>query len=1155
MQTPRIPLDEARRLDALRHLDVLDTPPEPRFDRLTRVAQRHFQVPIALVSLVDAERQWFKSKQGLDACETGRDISFCGHAVLADDIFHIPNALDDPRFADNPLVTDGLKIRFYAGAPLHAPDGSRVGTLCIIDDQARQFSAAELSVLRDLADAVEAELQRTHLLRNQAELVKKERQLQHLIQVSPGVIYACKASGDFGMTFVSERVHDLLGFPAQAFVEDAGFWQRHLHPDDRNPVFDRFKGLLETGHHAHEYRFRHVDGRYRWLYDKQQLVRDETGQPTEIVGVWMDITERKHGEESLAQFKTTLDRTRDGVFMFRPDTLRFFYANHGALLQLGYSAEALLGMTPLDLKPEFDEARFRAVLDPMLRGEQDSVTLETVHRHRDGHLIPVEVFLQYVAPVGEPPRFVNIVRDISERKQAEADRRTSESRIRAIVDTVVDGIISIDAHGSIQTANPEAERIFGYRREEMQGRNVNMLMPDPYHSAHDGYLHNYLSTGNKKIIGIGREVTGRRKDGSTFPMELAVSEMQVAGERMFTGIVRDITERKRIEAELKSSEARIRAVVDTVVDGIISIDAHGSIQTANPAAERLFGYRREEMQGRNVNMLMPDPYHSAHDGYLHNYLSTGKKKIIGIGREVIGRRKDGSTFPMELAVSEMLVGDERMFTGIVRDISERKRLERIKSEFVSTVSHELRTPLTSIRGALGLVMGRYAEALPEKARHMLAMAERNSERLTLLINDILDLEKIESGRLDFEFKPADLLALVRRALDDNEGYARRHDVHLRLLTDVREAAVYGDEHRLLQVLANLISNAVKYSPKDGEVWVSVLPHAGGFRVAVRDYGSGIPDEFRSRIFQRFAQADSSDTREKGGTGLGLSITKAIIEKHGGSLDYTTEIGAGSEFFFDLAAQRASPPCEAVSSQPASVLICEDNADVAEILAALLEDEGQRSDIAATAAAARELLEKNSYQLLLLDLSLPDADGLALLRELRERPATQALPVIVVSGRAEEGRSQAGSGLQVLDWLQKPVDQARLASALAQALRQGRMPLILHVEDDTDIIQVTQILVEGLGNYAYVSSLAEARAWLAQHEADLILLDLTLPDGCGLELLDELKGRIPVLVFSGQEPGPSVTERVAAALTKSRASNEQLLTTIRQILNRKGEPDA
>jgi signal transduction histidine kinase len=226
-------------------------------------------------------------------------------------------------------------------------------------------------------------------------------------------------------------------------------------------------------------------------------------------------------------------------------------------------------------------------------------------------------------------------------------------------------------------------------------------------------------------------------------------------------------------------------------------------------------------------------------------------------------------------------------------------VDHLKSEFVSTVSHELRTPLTSIRGAVGLALGSASNELPEKVTELLVMANRNIDRLTLLVNDILDLEKIESGRLAFKFEPLDLVELTRNALESNAGYAHQHQVRLRLVGSPTRAGVKGDESRLLQVFANLLSNAIKYSPAGGEVEVSIQQRGDRFRVEVQDHGTGIPEAFRARIFQRFAQADSSDTREKGGTGLGLNISKVIVERHEGVIGYESQQGVGTEFYFEL----------------------------------------------------------------------------------------------------------------------------------------------------------------------------------------------------------------------------------------------------------------
>jgi len=489
------------------------------------------------------------------------------------------------------------------------------------------------------------------------------------------------------------------------------------------------------------------------------------------------------------------------------------------------------------------------------------------------------------------------------------------SRTKAIVETIVDGVITISDRGLIETVNPAAENIFGYSLAELSGQNVAMLMPNPYRKEHDGYLDNYLSTGDKKIIGIGREVTGLRKDGTTFPLELAISEMEVNGQRMFTGIVRDISQRKVTEDKLRELFARTKAILDTIVDGVITISDRGSIETVNPAAEKIFGYRLDEISGRNVSMLMPAPYRSEHDGYLSNYLNTGEKKIIGIGREVTGLRKDGTTFPLELAISEMEVNGQRMFTGIVRDISERQETEeklreamrrvheqRIKDEFIATVSHELRTPLTSIKAALELIIGDVVVAGSDQEKMLISIAHKNSDRLLLLINDILDISKIESEKMQLNLKRVSVRRFLETAISDNQAYAEKHHVKFSLLRCSKNLYIHVDPDRLMQVMSNLMSNAAKFSHQNALVEVLAEQRAENVRITVRDKGPGIPLSFQSRVFDKFTQADTSDKRQMSGTGLGLHISKAIIERHHGELSFESVIGEGTEFHIDLKQQ-------------------------------------------------------------------------------------------------------------------------------------------------------------------------------------------------------------------------------------------------------------
>jgi PAS domain S-box-containing protein len=463
--------------------------------------------------------------------------------------------------------------------------------------------------------------------------------------------------------------------------------------------------------------------------------------------------------------------------------------------------------------------------------------------------------------------------------------------------------------------------------------------------------------------------------------------------------------RRRAEQNLRDSEERNRSVLESVIDGIITIDTKGGVETFNPAAEEIFGYRADEVAGNNVKMLMPEPYRGEHDGYLKNFMDTGDAKIIGIGREVTGRRKDGGRFPMELAVSEMEVAGKRMFTGIVRDVSERKKAEKMKAEFISTVSHELRTPLTSIKGSLGLIRGGAAGEVPEKALSMVNIAYKNSDRLVRLINDILDSEKLASGKMDFRMETLDVMELVERSIEENKGYGEEHNVTFIIRDRLAGAKINGDVDRLLQVMANLMSNAAKFSPDGEKIDLSVTRKGGFIRIAVTDRGPGIPDEFHASIFGRFTQSDSSDTRQKGGTGLGLSISKAIAEKHDGVIGFETEIGIGTTFYVDLpdrtirlvaAGAEEKKKSAAKSHLKPRILHVEDDPDILAVVSVLIGDKAEVTS-AATVGEARQTIEENTFDLVILDLMLPDGKGEDILPMLN-RPDEKPTPVIVFSAK-------------------------------------------------------------------------------------------------------------------------------------------------------------
>ncbi|MFN3817070.1 CHASE3 domain-containing protein [Brevundimonas sp.] len=613
-------------------------------------------------------------------------------------------------------------------------------------------------------------------------------------------------------------------------------------------------------------------------------------------------------------------------------------------------------------------------------------------------------------------------------------------------------------------------------------------------------------------------------------------------------IWRYLATRRAFLERLEVAAARHSATLDSAFDAIVTLNPSGSIETLNPAAERMFGWSAGEVGRRDVSLLI-DVAANGQGSFLDRLDASQGALDDGLLRELTGKRKDGGAFPADVALGAMDLPTGRHVVAVIRDVTERRRVEEMKDAFVSTVSHELRTPLTSIAGSLGLLAGGAGGELPDKAARLIGIAHSNSQRLVRLINDILDVEKMASGQLVMAMAPLNLREIAARSIEGVRGYADQLGVAL-VLTDGGAAPVRGDADRLIQVVTNLLSNAAKFSPAGGEVTVTVNPETRIARLSVIDRGPGIPEAFRARIFGKFAQADSTDTRAKGGTGLGLAIAREIAERHGGRLWFESVEGEGATFHLDL-------PLEQSVAEPGEgtgrVLICEDDPDTAQVLAEMLAHEGYQTDVAGTARDALSMARAGAYAAALVDLQLPDADGVSLIRALKAGAETRAMPVIVVSGDVARGKVR-GRSLEVADWMEKPVDQSRLRLAVQSLMKANGKPLVLHVDDDPDILEVTR---QALGSVEVigVGSLAEARTALAGRRPDLVILDLALPDGHGLDLLPELTdedgGTIPVVIYSAQDMDSQTAPAVRAVLTKSRMSLTQLARTVRRLTRRPG----
>ncbi len=614
-------------------------------------------------------------------------------------------------------------------------------------------------------------------------------------------------------------------------------------------------------------------------------------------------------------------------------------------------------------------------------------------------------------------------------------------------------------------------------------------------------------------------------------------------------IGRELRERRRVEHALGDAAARLTAIFDSAAEGIITIGPDGTIETVNRAAGEIFGYAVSDLTGLRYAVLLP----------AGESAGVPEDSRQGETLRITGRRKDGSKFPLEVALSRTEEGSDPVVIAILRDITERAEVQRMKNEFISVVSHELRTPLTSIRGALGLIAAGMVGGIPQKGRRMLEVATQNTDRLIRLINDILDVERIETGRIALEPERVEVPALLEEAVEELAPSAEHAGI--RVVIEAGPSAVTADRDRALQVLTNLIGNAIKFSDVGSTIRVEAERDGDHVRFAVVDEGRGIPADALRRIFEPFQQVDGSDSRAKGGTGLGLAISRGIVEQHGGRIWVQSELGTGSRFSFTLPAADVGHGTDAghevdtgdradvVGGGP-RVLLCDGDPGVREMTGAVLRSRGYHVIPAASGEEALELASRHPPDVILLDLLLPGADGWETARRLKGLEATASVPIIIFSGLGpSEAGTQARAG-EVADWVVKSGPEDSLLSAVERALAGApEKTKVLIVEDDDDLARVLYQVFEQRGIRANrASTAAEAIELVQRADPDLLILDLGLPDADGRSVVEWLQrhrllGDIPLLVYTARDLTEAEREALrlgrTEVLTKSRFSPEQL----------------
>ncbi|MBT5774960.1 MAG: PAS domain S-box protein [Dehalococcoidia bacterium] len=675
-----------------------------------------------------------------------------------------------------------------------------------------------------------------------------------------------------------------------------------------------------------------------------------------------------------------------------------------------------------------------------------------------------------------------------------------EQRLDAILNTAADPIIGISERGVIESFNRAAEREFGYSADEVIGQRVEILMPASIGVSHPQSVNQYVETGRATtVVGQIRDDIAKRKDGSEFPIQLSVSEVNDGDRRIFTGIIRDMTAIKEAERglarqaeELRAANQtlelhtnRLTAILNTAADAIIGISERGIIEHFNAAAVKMFGYEPGDVIGQRVEILMPGSTAEAHPESLNQYVKTGRATtVVGQVRDDIAQRKDGTEFPIQLAVSEVVDGEHRTFTGIVRDMTSIKTAERellareqqlseqatklqesntrlewavseaeelaeqansaaaTKADFLATMSHEIRTPMNGVIGMTGLLLG--TELDEEQSQY--ANAIRSSgEALLSLINDILDFSKIESGHVEFESAPFSLRDTI---YEISELLSHREDVSgldlvVRYPSHVPHQVV-GDAGRLRQILLNLGSNAIKFTAA-GHVVFSVddmgerADGAHYLRVSVSDTGLGIPADRLDAIFEEFTQVDASTTRTHGGTGLGLAIVRQIVEAMDGLLSVDSTLGEGSTFSFEipLLLQEQQPeelvPASVVSAR---VVVVSENDIARSATTDQIAAWGIDVESAASPEEAARLLDDAKAAGQPFDIAICDCADVTAAADKLDRLRTscpqfvETKVVLIVSADERAGARLAPDVAAVIT---RPPHPSRLMDALATAL--------------------------------------------------------------------------------------------------------------------------